>query len=138
MDRLFLDANVLFSAAYRPNASLRRLWSLPEARLFTSSYAVGETRRNLAEDRQRQDLKELLIPVSVVDAPSAAETQPALEAVELPEKDLPIILAAFAAEATHLITGDITHFGRYYDEKIGGVLVLAPADYLRRSETSGS
>ena len=132
MDRLFLDANVLFSAAYRPNTSLRRLWSLAGARLFTSSYAVGEAQRNLAEDRQREDLERLLIPVSIVEAP-AAKTHPALETVELPEKDLPIILAAIAAEATHLITGDITHFRRYCGEKIGGVLVLAPGDYLRRS-----
>ncbi|MEJ7819012.1 MAG: hypothetical protein WKF44_01780 [Rubrobacteraceae bacterium] len=61
------------------------------------------------------------------------ETPPALEAVELPEKDVPIILAASAAGATHLITGDVTHFGSYYDEEIGGVLVLAPAEYLRQA-----
>jgi len=28
MDRLFLDAHVLFSAAYRPNAGLLKLWKL--------------------------------------------------------------------------------------------------------------
>lgn len=133
MDKLFLDANVLFSAAYRPDASLRRLWSLPKASLFTSSYAVGEAYRNLGEGRQREDLKELLIPVSIVEAPMEIKTPPALEAVELPEKDMPIILAVIAAEATHLVTGDVTHFGPYYGEKIGGVLVLAPADYLRRA-----
>lgn len=133
MDKLFLDANVLFSAAYRPDASLRWLWSLPEASLLTSSYAIGEARRNLGEGRQHEDLKELLIPVSIVEAPTEVETPSALEAVELPEKDVPIILAAITAEATHLITGDVTHFGSYYDEKIGGVLVLAPAEYLRRA-----
>ena len=75
----------------------------------------------------------MLIPVSIVEAPPAAKIHSALETIELPEKDLPIILAAIAAEATHLITGDITHFGQYYGEKVGGVLVLAPGDYLRRS-----
>jgi len=28
MDRLFLDANVLFSAVYRPNPGLLKLWKL--------------------------------------------------------------------------------------------------------------
>ena len=45
MDRLFLDANVLFSAAYRPNAGLLRLWELPDCVLCSSRYAVGEAGR---------------------------------------------------------------------------------------------
>jgi hypothetical protein len=33
MHRLFLDANILFSAAYRPDAGLIKLWKLPDATL---------------------------------------------------------------------------------------------------------
>lgn len=47
MDRLFLDANILFSAAYRPDAGLRRLWEVPNVELVTSAYAGEEARRNL-------------------------------------------------------------------------------------------
>ncbi len=130
MDKLFLDANVLFSAAYRPNAPIRRLWELPGARLFTSSYAVEEARRNLREGRQREDLGKLLASVSTVEAFADPEAHPILEDVILPEKDVPILLAAVAAGATHLVTGDLTHFGPYYSRRIAGVLILPPARYL--------
>jgi hypothetical protein len=34
------------------------------------------------------------------------------------------------ARATHLITGDVTHFGQFFDQRLQGVLVVAPGDYL--------
>jgi uncharacterized protein len=49
MDRLFLDANVLFSAAYRPDAGLGQLWKLEGAILCSSHYALEEARINLTE-----------------------------------------------------------------------------------------
>lgn len=134
MDRLFLDANVLFSAAYRPGAPLRRLWRLSGAELLTSSYATEEARRNFREDRQREDLAELLASVSVIETSVAPGSHPTLENVQLPQKDWPILLAAITAGATHLITGDFTHFGPYYGERVGGVLILPPARYLGESE----
>jgi len=36
-----------------------------------------------------------------------------------------------AAGATHLITGDVRHFGRYFGQRVLGVLVMPPAQYLR-------
>ena len=131
MHKLFLDANVLFSAAYRPNTPIRRLWRLSEIRLFTSSYAVGEAYRNLLEDQQRRDLTELLVPISIVETSTDTDASPTPETAKLPEKDVPILLAAIVAGATHLITGDVTHFGQYYGEQVEGILVLSPAVYLR-------
>ena len=49
--------------------------------------------------------------------------------VHLPEKDLPILLAAIDGGATHLLTGDWEHFGPYFRQEIGGVLILPPAEY---------
>ncbi len=135
MDRLFLDANVLFSAAYRPDAPIRRLWRLSGAELLTSSYAAEEARRNLREGRQQEDLEELLASMPVVTTSADLGSHPALETVQLPEKDVPILLAAVGAGATHLITGDFTHFGPYYGEKLGGVLILLPARYLSEPES---
>jgi len=51
--------------------------------------------------------------------------------VSLPEKDVPIFLAALAARATHLITGDLRDFGRYFGKTIEGVRVITPSNYLR-------
>ena len=132
MDKLFLDANVLFSAAYRPDAGVRRLWRLPGARLVTSSYALEEARRNLTRLEQRADLEELSESLEVVGSAVEPEGDSGiLNTVDLPEKDRPILLAAMSAGALHLITGDFAHFGPYYGERVGGVLILPPARYLR-------
>ena len=40
MDRVFLDANVLFSAASTPDSGLRALWSLAGVELVTSEFAL--------------------------------------------------------------------------------------------------
>jgi hypothetical protein len=53
--------------------------------------------------------------------------------ITLPDKDLPILWAAMAARATHLITGDVRHFGPYFGKRIEGTLVLLPAHYLQRN-----
>jgi hypothetical protein len=52
--------------------------------------------------------------------------------IQLPDKDAPIQFAAIAAKATHLLTGDLRHFGGYFGQKLGGVLVMPPGDYLRQ------
>ncbi len=137
MDKLFLDANVLFSAAYRHDAPIRQLWRLYGVRLLTSSYAAGEARRNLLEGRQREDLEELLASVSIAETSVDPGSHAVLETVRLPEKDMPILLAAVGARATHLITGDLTHFGPYYGRRIMGVLILPPARYISAFASSG-
>ncbi len=129
MDLVFLDANILFSAAYRSDAGLKRLWKLPGARLITSAYAAEEARRNLGYPEQREDLAGLLDSVEVVTTALPAEHL-LYSTVKLPEKDQPILLAAIGAGATHLLTGDFRHFGPFYGERIQGVLILPPADYL--------
>ena len=42
VDRVFLDANVLFSAAYSEGSRLRELWRLAETELLTSAFALEE------------------------------------------------------------------------------------------------
>lgn len=126
MNRVFLDANVLFSTAWRENAGLLRLWQLSEVVLLTSRYAFEEARRNLETQDQLQRLTTLMAKVELV-ADSAHGDLPSH--VQLPEKDRPILLAAIQARATHLLTGDKHHFGPLYGQSIRGVLVLRPADY---------
>jgi predicted nucleic acid-binding protein len=127
MDRLFLDANVLFSGAYRPTAGLLRLWSLPNVVLCTSHYALEEARINLTEDTQRRRLVRLSTFLNFFDAASRELPQ----GINLPEKDIPILLAAVEARSTHLITGDLRHFGPYFGKRLFGILVVPPAEYFR-------
>jgi len=129
MDRVFLDANVLFSAAYRADSGLVALWRLTTSQLLTSAYALSEAERNLTREDQRRRLAALVRSCEIVPTPSVARLP---SRVVLPDNDQPILLAAVAAEATHLLTGDRTHFGRYYGQRLAGVLVLPPAEYLQQ------
>jgi len=129
LDRLFLDANVLFSAAYRKDAGVRRLWDIPEVELVTSAYAIEEARRNLDSAEQRSDLEGLLEVVRVSNLLADPAGHPGIEGSGLPEKDLPILRAAVAFGCTHLVTGDRKHFGHLFGEKVAGVIVVRPADH---------
>jgi len=127
MDRLFLDANILFSAAYRRAAGLLQLWKLRDVRLYSSRYAVEEARINLTEQDQRMRLNRLSEKVQLFEA--APRQLP--RGISLPEKDVPILLAAIEARCTHLLSGDVRHFGPYFGKKIEGVSIVLPGDYLR-------
>lgn len=126
MDRLFLDANILFSAAYRPEAGLLWLWKLRAAVLCSSRYAFEEAKVNLTEGPQKRRLARLARSVQWFDA--TPRQLPG--SISLPEKDRPILLAAIEARATHLVTGDVRHLGSYFDKRIEGILVVTPARYL--------
>lgn len=133
-DRVFLDANVLFSAAYREGAGLRRLWRLGGVELLTSSYALEEARRNLEEGEQRTRLNRLIADVHLVPEVPSRELP---NDVALPDKDRPILQAALAADATHLLTGDITDFGELLGRAVEGLRVERPAAYMRRKLEEG-
>jgi uncharacterized protein len=130
MDRLFLDANVLFSAAYRPAAGLLQLWKLSDVWLCSSRYALEEARINLTEDQQRRRLSKLSQKLKVFEVPQRQLPR----GISLPEKDAPILLAAIEGRCTHLLTGDISHFGSCFGKKIEGVRIVLPGEYLRNRE----
>ncbi len=129
MDRVFLDANVLFSAAYRSRARLQRLWQLTDVALLTSPYAVAEARRILADRYQRARLTRLVRRLTVT---AESESRPLPTEIRLPDKDRPIFQAAQQAGAGFLITGDVAHFGPYFGQTVAGVTILSPAEYLAR------
>ena len=127
-DRVFLDANVLFSAAWLEQAGLARLWRLSGTDLLSSRVALAEAERNLDSDERRSRLQSFAAKLTLVDAPPGA----ALPAgIELVAKDAPILLAAIDAGASHLLTGDRRHFGHLYGKSVSGVKILMPAMYLK-------
>jgi predicted nucleic acid-binding protein len=131
LDTVFLDANILYSAAYMQFAGLARLWNLKDVQLLSSAYAIDEARRNLAIDRPEamSRLNRLLESVSTVDAPQGLRLA---ENIRLDPKDRPILLAAIHCKAGYLLTGDARHFGHLYGKRIEGVIVLRPAPYFER------
>ena len=132
--RVFLDANVLFSAAWREDAGLLRLWRRADARLITSHYAADEALRNLETAAQRERLFQLTASMELVPGDASGDLPDLPGGVSLPEKDRPILVAAVRARATHLLTGDARHFGRLYRRIVGGVLILRPSEFLALPE----
>ena len=131
MDRVFLDANILFSAAYRSGSPLRQLWALTDVELLSSPFAVQEAQTNLSRARPSQlpDLSVLLSATTLIADPPPGTILPG--GVQLPQKDAPILLSAIAGKSTHLLTGDVKHFGPYFGSSIVGVLILRPGDYIK-------
>jgi uncharacterized protein len=120
--KVFLDANILFSAA-DPASNTRHLLDdlAAKAQMVTSPHAIEEARRNLALKRPHQvaGLDELLRVVVTTGA-----FRRDIES-GLPEQDFPIIAGAAGAECTHLWTGDQRHFGQWYGKQLIGVRVVS-------------
>jgi predicted nucleic acid-binding protein len=109
LDRVFLDANVLYSAAYLEQSGLARRWALDDVNLLTSGYGLEEARRNFAMVRPEAvtRLERLCKAISTVNAPYGLKP-PAN--VQLDDENLPILLAAIHGRADHLLTSDARHF----------------------------
>ena len=134
--RIFVDANVLFSAA-RSAGAIRTLLQMLQSTghaLAADAYVVAEARRNL-EAKASADaqiyLQGLLAQMEVRQV-SYAEVAHEQSLVRwLPEKDRPVLLAAMAMQCDVLLTGDRTHFGAGYGKTFAGVMVYAPAQLVR-------
>lgn len=120
--RIFLDANILFSASL-PGSRTGKFLRLVAGRVewVTSAYAVEEARRNLAR-QSPVALAEFLLLVQTLHLVAGTVSLPEFG---LPAKDRPILGAAVAAGCTHLLTGDFKHFGPLFGRKIGGVRVIS-------------
>jgi uncharacterized protein len=110
--RLFLDANVIFSAALG-GESFTLLWSTRTAGLATfctSPQCVDEARRNLTLKKPHAlaRLEVVFLDIELVDPPLAA--LPWAEG-KLPEDDAWVVAAAVASHADVLLTGNTRHFG---------------------------
>ncbi len=120
--RVFLDANVLFSASNVGSNVARLIARLPQqATCVTDHLAVEEARRNLAIKRDAwlpafEDLVQILeiVPSVVFDLPVALES-----------KDAPLLCAAIRSACRYFVTGDARDFGHLYDRTIEGVEVIS-------------
>lgn len=120
--RVFLDANVLFSASNADSPIARLVfWLIEAGTAVTSDLACEEARRNLALKRPTwlpgfEDLLPLLdiVPTTVLALP-----------VELAEKDIPVLSAAIASRCRYFATGDRRDFGALYGQRVLGTEVIS-------------
>lgn len=127
--RIFLDANIIFSAA-RADGAVRKLLALTEAaghELWADAYVFEEARRNLAAKTPNSlpVLNAMADRVKIGGMSAGNLLLPGT--VNLPEKDRPVLAAAILHHCDILVTGDRTHFGQLYGAIIQGVSVLSPA-----------
>jgi uncharacterized protein len=126
--RVFLDANILFSAA-KSDGAIRQLLKLltgPRHECWVDDYVVFEARRNLAAKYPLalSDLDVLLKRLHVTPAQAPGPDQKLVN--WLPEKDRPVLAAAMRLHCDVLVTGDQRHFGAAYGKVIGGVAIHTP------------
>lgn len=126
--RIFLDANILFSAA-KTDGAVRQLLGLLGAaghELWVDGYVLEEARRNLAAKAPGA------VPAleTLVADLRTAEAQPAdageVFSAQLPEKDRPVLAAAVRLGCEALVTGDRSHFGALYGKTVAGVAIHSP------------
>jgi hypothetical protein len=120
--RVFLDANVLFSAS-NSGSNIARLieWLVESGTAVSSDLAVAEAKRNLELKRPQWlgDFAQLISRVEVVR--SAQFPLP----VTLAAKDIPLLCAAIAAQCQFFATGDKRDFGHLDGRTVLGVQVVS-------------
>lgn len=126
--RVFLDANILFSAAKSDGAVRTLVQELLHLghECCADAYVVEEARRNLIAKAPGAGaaLERLLQQVSVAALqPSGALPE---EAQALPEKDRPVFAGAVRSGCDVLLSGDRTHFGAWFGKRIAGVTIHSP------------
>lgn len=128
--RIFLDANILFSASQSAGA-IRQLTQALQADghvLVADEYVATEARRNIAGKAgalSQVYLQNLLSQIEISAAHYPANAHAAVS--WLPEKDRPVLMAAIALRCDALVTGDRTHFGAGDGQTFDGVTIYAPA-----------
>ena len=133
--RVFLDANVLFTAAYSPDglsALLIELGAAGRVTLLTSPLAIAEAERNLEAKRPAAlpAFRRGLSAVRIVREPAPADVE-RLTPPGLSSKDRPLLAAAIVASATHFVTGDVADFGRWMERRARLPLrVMTPRQFL--------
>jgi len=132
--KLYLDANVIFSAAHREEGRAQDLVALARGGhcdLLTSTHALEEARRNLQLKSSgfERRLMQALVQVTVVVEAPAALVDWARE-LGLPLTDAPILAAAVHANADLLVTGDTRDFGHLFGTTLRGTRVVTPASAI--------
>jgi len=130
--RLFLDANVLFTAAHNPSGKAALIIDLGSQKYWevvSCSFAIDEARRNIIIKFPGclERLDSLLTNVKKVPSESGRMCP-----IPLPQKDRPILEAAIRCKATHLLTGDIKDFGPFMNnpDHTAGVIIQSVSEFL--------
>jgi predicted nucleic acid-binding protein len=132
--KLFLDANVIFTAAYSGQGLSRglfRLAAVGKCALCTSAFAHEEAVKNI-QKKAPDKLAELTTLMQQLDILPEPHPQWINRAARLPlaAKDAPVLAAAFQGKIDIFVTGDRRDFGHLFSQVLEGVKILTPAAAL--------
>jgi predicted nucleic acid-binding protein len=134
--RIFLDANILFSAAKSNGAVRDLLHRLQQSghELGADAYVAAEARRNLShKESEALETLEALIARLEVASFQPGNSLPDAARV-LPEKDQPVLAAAIRMRCAALVTGDRTHFSVLYGKSVALVTIYSRWRHERRAQ----
>jgi uncharacterized protein len=138
MARIFLDANILFSAALSDGAMRQLLRELVHAKhvLVASPLVVAEATRNLSKKSSPEAvsvLNDLLHAVELSSRESRSNNDGAETIISwLVEKDRHVLRAAILLNCNYLVTGDRAHFGEGYGRSFAGIIIVSPRQLAER------
>lgn len=131
--RVFLDANILFTACYNPLGLAYHL--ITNKNYFTSlwimsDYAFHEAEYNL-QIKKPDSFEHLIVlkkSIEVTAVPLYKEYNP----LKLPDSDIPILQGALATQCTHLLTGDKKAFGPWMNKpkKTFGIIIQSVRQFV--------
>ncbi len=129
---LFLDANIIFSAAYG-NGLARVLFEYGKSgliRLITSDWVLEEAKRNLQIkfEGSLDYFNREILPAIKIESPNISDW---VCPVDLHEKDQPVLGAAIILKTAYLITGDRRHFSHLFGKTVQGVTITTPRKYFQ-------
>ncbi len=131
--RLFLDANILFTAAYNPKglaAALIKKASSLRLEIYASEYALEEAHYNLALKfpEALPEFEEIKNQIQVISVYVDLNFNP----LNLPFDDLPIFQGALKCRAQYLLTGDKKAFGKWMNKakQTEGICILTVRDFV--------
>lgn len=131
--KLFLDANILFSAAHNHHGKCADIIRLAKESFVTGvtcELAILQAERNLAL-KYSDSLENLEKQLSALQVVATIVTGSC--SLQLPHDDLPIFLTARFFKCTHLITGDVKDFGKWMNKPAHseGVIIQTASQYLK-------
>ena len=134
--RLFLDANVIYSASRSIRGASYVIFQLREKLSFslvTSKLALVESEKNLFEKERSEVIDhfyELIKSIEVIDIDSDDAKRRYKDVIE--EKDAPILYGALKSKADYLLTLDKKHFftKRLTQSKFS-FKIMTPGEFIR-------
>lgn len=128
--RVFLDANVIFSASNSTSAIAQLIALLADKGvLVTSDAALLEAQKNLFLKRPQWMAAYSHLSARLVKVPTVNAVIP----VALDAKDAPLLASAIHAGCDYFVTGDKKDFAHLYNQRPGGVEIITVRELAERA-----